>query len=143
MNAADSDGDESRMSRDTATVPALQIGGEAAADGVRGFLVELAGIEAADVVGLEDRRIDLHGSRISHRSAEATSSNAKSRGRECGIQYCDRESFGSEAGEIGQRRAIAEHGAVLERDVAPEVAVASDDRVAHGRLAARPACSAR
>src|SRR5688500_18481256 len=37
----------------------------------------------------------------------------------------------SGSGVIGQRRAVAEHRTVIEGDVAADVAVAADDRVAH------------
>ena len=54
MNAAASDGDDSRMSRDTPMRRAAEIRDEAAADVARGGLVDLGRVQAADVVGLED-----------------------------------------------------------------------------------------
>ena len=60
MNAAASDGDDSRMSRDTAIRFAPRYADEAAADQPRRVLVDLGRIEAADVVGLEDGGIDAH-----------------------------------------------------------------------------------
>ena len=60
MNAAAIDGDDSRMSRPTAMRVAFRYDTNAASDGASDFLVDLLGIKAADVVGLEDVRIDLH-----------------------------------------------------------------------------------
>ena len=54
MNAAASDGDDTRMSRDTPMRFGVEIGDERAADVARGRLVDLGRVEAADVVGLED-----------------------------------------------------------------------------------------
>ena len=59
MKAAAIDGDDSRMSRDTAMRFALQVGDEAAADQPRRVLVDFLGIESANVVGLEDAGLML------------------------------------------------------------------------------------
>ena len=60
MTASAIEGDETRMSRPTAIVLRLELLDVGSADRVAALLVELGRVEAADVVGLEDLRVERH-----------------------------------------------------------------------------------
>ena len=121
MNAAASAGDESRMSRPTAMRFGLQIRDERRADGPRAVLVDLVGIDAADVVGLEDVRVHadrVHGVMRLHDLLQPA--------------------------VIGDHRLVAEHDAVRRRGaLRPMWQWRPRIEPPHDRFLADRACSAR
>jgi hypothetical protein len=60
MNAAATEGDESRMSRDDGDPRRAEVRHEGPADQARRLFVDLRRVQPADVVGLEDRWVDAH-----------------------------------------------------------------------------------